>query len=228
MKVKFLMLLCGILAIISACNNNADSTAKENDTTVAEAKDTAVAEAPAPPVETDPVIDSAAVTREFLAAQKKSKKAAPAKPKKQGSKEVVVYNEAPIPSHEALAQPAPSKATPAAPKVIHTKEYVYFLPTQKAEYPGGQAAFATYVKKAMVYPEDALRQNIEGTVYAEVTLDTLGYVKQVDFPATRLGGGLEEQTRHLLMNSPRWIPAKENGVRVRSKMTVPIVYKITH
>jgi protein TonB len=110
--------------------------------------------------------------------------------------------------------------------VIHTKEYVYFLPSQKAEYPGGQAAFAAYVKKAMVYPDDALQRNIEGTVYAEVTLDTLGYVKQVDFPGTRLGGGLEEQTRYLLMNSPRWIPAKENGVRVKSKMTVPVVYKI--
>ena len=224
MKAKILAISCGFLAITSACNNNSESTAKENDTTMAEAKDTAVAVAPASPTETPPVIDSAAVTREFLAAQQKSKKTTPAKPKKQGKKEVVVYHEEPIPSHEALKQP---EATPAATRVVHTKEYVYFLPTQKAEYPGGQAAFAAYVKKAMVYPEEALRRNIEGTVYAEVTLDTLGYVKQVDFPATRLGGGLEEQTRYLLMNSPRWIPAKEKGVRVKSKMTVPIVYKIS-
>ncbi len=224
MKAKFLAISFGILAITSSCNNNSESTAKENDTTMTEAKDTAAAVAPAPPAETPPVIDSAAVTREFLAAQQKSKKTAPAKPKKQGKKEVVVYNEEPIPSHEALKQP---EATPAATRVIHTKEYVYFLPSQKAEYPGGQAAFAAYVKKSMVYPEDALRQNIEGTVYAEVTLDTLGYVKQVDFPGTRLGGGLEEQTRYLLMNSPRWIPAKEKGVRVKSKMTVPVVYRIS-
>ena len=48
MKAKFLAISFGILALTSACNNNSESTAKENDTTIAEAKDTAVAVAPAP------------------------------------------------------------------------------------------------------------------------------------------------------------------------------------
>jgi outer membrane biosynthesis protein TonB len=233
MKVKFLVPLCGILALLSACNNNTESTAKENDTTVAEAKDTAaaVAPAPAPPAETAPVIDSAAVTREFLAAQKKSKKTAAAKPKKQGTNEVVVYNEATIPSHEALEQPAPAKSTsttPAATRVVHTKEYVYFLPSQNASFPGGPAALNEYMKKNLVYPEEALRHHVEGTVYAEVTIDSLGYVKKVEYPGKQLGSGLEAETTMVLMGTPRWIPAKDQGKPVTSKLTVPVVYKITH
>jgi outer membrane biosynthesis protein TonB len=228
MKTKFLAISCGILALTSACNNNSESNAKETATAETVAKDTgaAVAPAAATPAETPPVIDSAAVTREFLAAQKKSKKTAPAKPKTQGKNEVVLYNEEPIPSHEALEQPVQTKTTPATQTVIHTKEYVYFLPSQKASYPGGPAALAQYIKKNLVYPEQALTYHVEGTVYAEVTVDSLGYVKKVEFPAKHLGSGLEEETEYVLMNSPRWIPAKENGNPVTSKLTVPIVYKI--
>jgi protein TonB len=232
MKAKFLVISCGILALASACNNSSDSKAKETDTAnamstdtaAAMPKDTAVVAAPAP------AIDSAAVTREFLAAQKKTKKTPPPKPKKQGTNEVEVYNEAPIPSHEALEQPAPvaTKTTPAPEKVVHTKEYVYFAPSTNASFPGGVAALGAYIKKTMVYPDKALQFHVEGTVYAEVTIDSLGYVKKVEFPATHLGFGLEEETEFVLKSSPRWIPAKENGNPVTSKITVPVVYKITH
>ncbi|HEX5024956.1 MAG TPA: energy transducer TonB, partial [Agriterribacter sp.] len=141
---------------------------------------------------------------------------------------VVVYNEAIIPSHEALEQPAPSKTAPATERVVHTKEYVYFQPSQSASFPGGQAALAAHIAKKVVYPEDALQYHVEGTVYAEVTVDSLGYVTNVEYPATHLGYGLEEETTTVLKDTPRWIPAKENGKRVNSKITVPVVYKITH
>jgi protein TonB len=193
------------------------------DTASAMGKDTATAMAPA---EETPAIDSAAVTREFLAARKKAKKTTPPKPKKQGNAEVEVYNEAPIPSHEALEQPV--KTVPGPERVVHTKEYVYFAPTTSASYPGGAAALAAYMSKNVVYPDEALQYHVEGTVYAEVTIDSLGYVKKVEFPADRLGRGLEEETEYVLKNSPRWIPAKENGKPVSSKLTVPVVYKIGH
>ena len=116
MKAKFLVISCGILALTSACNNSSESKAKETDTATAMATDTTAAMAK-DTVEVTPAIDSAAVTKEFLAAQKKSKKTTAPKPKKQGKNEVEVYSEAPIPSHEALEQPAPTKAAPAAEKV---------------------------------------------------------------------------------------------------------------
>jgi len=230
MKAKFLVIPCGILALASACNNSSESKAKETDTANAMATDTTAA-ATAMPKDTVVVaaaIDSAAVTREFLAAQKKTKKATPPKPKKQGTNEVEIYSNSPIPSHEALEQPAPTKTTPATEKVVHTKEYVYFAPSTNASFPGGAAALGAYIKKNMVYPDKALQFHVEGTVYAEVTIDSLGYVKKVEFPATHLGFGLEEETEFVLKGSPRWIPAKENGNPVTSKITVPVVYKITH
>ena len=229
MKAKFLVIPCGILALASACNNSSETKAKETDTATAMTTDTAATAAmPKDTVVVAAAIDSAAVTKEFLAAQKKTKKQAPPKPKKQGTNEVEIYSNSPIPSHEALEQPAPTAGAPATEKVVHTKEYVYFAPSTNASYPGGAAALGAYIKQNMVYPDKALQFHIEGTVYAEVTIDSLGYVKKVEFPATHLGFGLEEETEFVLKGSPRWIPAKENGAPVTSKITVPVVYKITH
>lgn len=225
MKLKFLMFSCGMLVLASACNSGADkgsatdSAKVTTDTAAAMAKDTVQA-APAPPP-----VDSAAITREYLAARKTAKKPA-VKPKKQGTNEVEMYSEPPMPTHEALEQPPAAKNAP--PVVIHTKEYVYFIPSQKPAYPGGDAALAAYINKTVIYPDDALKYHIEGTVFAEVYLDSLGNVTAVEIPGTHLGGGLEEETKTVLMGTPRWHPAKENGQMVKSKVTVPVTYKIQH
>ncbi len=220
------MMSCGMLVMASACNNGTGSGASANDsaktttdTTAAVSKDTAtVAQAPPP-------VDSAAITREYLAARRKAKMPA-VKPKKQGTNKVEMYSESPMPTHEALEQKPAAKNTPAV--MIHTKEYVYFTPAQKPSFPGGDQALSAYINKNIVYPDDALRYNIEGTVFAEVYLDSLGNVTNVEIPGTHLGGGLEEETRTILMGSPRWHPAKENGQMVKSKVTVPVTYKIDH
>jgi periplasmic protein TonB len=222
MKVKFLMVSCGLLVLAAACNNSSESKATEDTTKAVAPVDTTAAVAPAP-VEAAPVIDSAAITKEYLAARKSTKAT---KAKKQGTNEVVMYSEPTMPSHEALEQPPAKKDAP--PVVIHTKEYVYFTPAQKPSFPGGDAALSAYINKNLVYPEEALRYHVEGTVFAEVYLDSLGNVTSVEVPGKHLGSGLEEETVSVLMRSPRWHPAKENGQMVKSKLTVPVTYKIEH
>ncbi len=225
MKTKYLLVSCGMLVLAYACNNS-ESKKTDADTTKAMAPaDTAAAVAP-PPAETAPAIDSAAITREYLAARKSAKKNS-GKPKKQGTNTVEVYSEPPMASHEALEQPKPSKAQPA-PTVIHTKELVYFIPAQKPSFPGGDAALAAYINSRLAYPDEALKYHVEGTVFAEVYLDSIGNVTNVEIPGTHLGFGLEQETVSVLMQSPRWHPAKENGQMVKSKVTIPVTYKIDH
>lgn len=223
MKTKFLLISCGMLVLASACNNASESKTTEADSAKPMATDTAAAVAPAEPAA--PAIDSAAITKEYLAARKASKNTA--KPKKQGANTVVMYSEAPMPTHEALEQPKATAATPTPTRETHTKEYVYYIPAQKPSFVGGDAALAAFINKNLVYPEDALKYHVEGTVFAEVTLDSVGNVTSVEVPGTHIGSGLEQETISVLMQSPRWHPAKENGKMVRSKVTIPVTYKIT-
>ena len=223
MKTKFLLISCGMLVLASACNNASDKKTTEDTTKAMAPADTTAAVAPAP-AEVAPAIDSAAITREYLAARKTTKKSS-AKPKKQGTNTVEMYSEAPMPSHEALEQPKPTKGQPA-PMVIHTKEYVYFTPAQKASFPGGDPALSAFINGHLVYPDEALRYHVQGTVFAEVYLDSIGNVTSVEVPGTHIGYGLEQETISVLMQSPRWHPAKENGQMVKSKVTIPVTYKI--
>ena len=220
MKVKYLIISCGLFVLASACNNASESKATEADSAKTVATDTV---ATAPPVEVTPAVDSAAITREYLAARKSAKSTV--KPKKQGTNEVVMYSEPPMPTHEVYEQPPAKKD---APVVIHTKEYVYYIPAQKPNFPGGDQALSAYINKNLVYPDEALKYHVEGTVFAEVYLDSLGNVTSVEVPGTHLGSGLEEETISVLMRSPRWHPAKDNGKMVKSKVTVPVTYKIAH
>ena len=220
MNTKFLLISCGMLVFSSACNNASETKTTTTDSAKPMATDTAAAVAPAEPPA--PVIDSAAITKEYLAARKTPKKV---KPKKQGANTVEISSEPPMPTHEALEQP---KATAAQPMVIHTKEYVYYTPAQKPSFPGGDQALTAFINGHVVYPEEALRYHVEGTVFAEVYLDSIGNVTKVEIPGKHLGGGLEEETVAVLMQSPRWHPAKENGQMVKSKVTIPVTYKIDH
>ena len=219
MKKQFLVISVGLLVLVSACNNSSEPSATTTDTVTNVVTDTITkTDTVVKVVEGAPaIVDSAAIIREYLAELEKTKKTDAPKPKKQGTHEVVMYSTEPIRSHEAIEQP----------KVIHTKEYVYFAPSERAKFPGGVAAGQEFIKKNLVYPEDALTYHVEGTVYADIYLDSLGTVTAVEFPGTHLGLGLEEETHRVLMLSPRWIPAKENGIPVKSKVTVPVVYKIT-
>jgi len=200
MKKNFLVITSGLLLLLSACNNSSeskttsDSSAVATDTTAAVAPDTTTMAAP---------VDSAAITTEFVAAEKKSKKTTPPKPKKQDDSVVEIYAEEPIASHEALEQPAPAPNAARDTTVIHTKEYVYFAPSESASFPGGQGKLQEFIGKNVVYPENALRYHVEGTVFAEIYLDAEGNVTSVEFPATHLGSGLEEETQSVLMHSPR-------------------------
>ena len=130
-----------------------------------------------------------------------------------------------------IATPASAPAATEAPAqtavvVLHDVETVYYRPDEKATFPGGEKAFDQYIHKNLEYPDDALNYGVEGTVFAVVYLDDLGKINKVEFSGKEKGFGLESETRRLLMSSPRWNPAKHNGVAVKSKFTVPITFDI--
>src|SRR6478609_1572353 len=103
MNTKLLLISCGMLVLSSACNNASESKTATTDSAKPMATDTVAAVAPAEPPA--PVIDSAAITKEYLAARRTPKKASP---KKQGANTVEISSDAPMPTQEALEQPKPT------------------------------------------------------------------------------------------------------------------------
>ena len=226
MNKKLLMYASGLALLSASCNNNQETPKEVVVTDTVVKTETVVVEAP---------IDSAAIFAHYEAAHAKAKGThqLPHKTHAKSKKQVTVDSHQPIEHHDVMniATPVTTPSATEAPAqttvvVLHDVETVYYRPDVKASFPGGEKAFDEYIHKNLDYPEHALTYSVEGTVHALVYLDDLGKINKVEFSGKELGYGLEAETRRLLMSSPRWNPAKHNGVAVKSKFAIPITFDI--
>ena len=90
---------------------------------------------------------------------------------------------------------------------------------------GGMTAIVAAIQKLVKYPGVALRNGVEGRVYASFTVNTNGEVVDVKI-VKGLGSGLDEETMRAIAALPKFIPGKQNGREVSVSFTVPITFKI--
>ncbi len=203
MKHKFLPAVIILAVFISSCGNSqeAGQTAEETIATQAPIAEPAKADTPA------------AVT-DYEAERAKAKPVTKVPEyKKLDKKEVAAYTE------EAIVSVAPQN------ELTDIAGYNY-KPDKTAMYPGGEKAFDRYFYTNFEYPQDALDNNIQGTIYAEIFVNEEGYVEKVEFPGRKLGYGLEEEARRVIMATKKLEPAIKNGVPAKARFVLPITMRI--
>ena len=202
MKYNFLPIVFSAAALLLSCSGNkTEDKAAVADTTVV--RDTVV-QTVIQPVDTAAII--AAYEAEY--AKTKSKNTKPVY-KAKAKKQVTAY---PEPEIQSVAP---------ATETIDVAGFNY-IADKHASYPGGRAAFLEYFYKNFEYPERAIQNNIQGTVYAEVFISETGVVEKVEFPGRKLGYGLEEESRRVLMAVKPINPAIKNGVPAKERYVLPI------
>ena len=202
MKYNFLPIVFSVAALLLSCGGNkTEDKAAVADTTVI--RDTVV-QTVIQPVDTAAII--AAYEAEY--AKTKSKNTKPVY-KAKATKQVTAY---PEPEIQSVAP---------ATETIDVAGFNY-VADKHASYPGGRAAFLEYFYKNFEYPERAIENNIQGTVYAEVFISETGVVEKVEFPGRKLGYGLEEESRRVLMAVKQVNPAIKNGVPAKERYVLPI------
>jgi outer membrane biosynthesis protein TonB len=221
MKKHLLFYAGGLLILSAGCggNKNSKEVVVETDTIV----QTEVVEVATP-------VDSAAITAHYMAEHAKAKGSNKAKAKKQTttkkeSKDVFFDSHPPVIHHDVIA-PQPATSTTPEVIVVHDVDLIYFIPDEKAKFPGGEKAFDEFLLKNLNYPQDALDRFVQGTVFVVVTLDVEGNVVKAECAGKRIGYGLEEEAERVLMSSPRWMPARHGGNTVKSKISLPITFEI--
>lgn len=180
-------------------------------------------------VEVPAEIDSATVVAFYIAEHAKAKGTANTKTKTKGTKKVSIDSDPTFAAPDVI--PAPAKATETTPadpvvKVVHDIEMYYFIPDEKASFPGGEAAFDKYLIDNLEYPEKAIEAGMSRTVYPTLFLDEQGNPVDVKFRYEPTIYGFQDEARRILMASPRWNPAKVGGKPVKSKFTIPISFKL--
>jgi TonB family protein len=106
-----------------------------------------------------------------------------------------------------------------------TEEPVYKVVETMPSFPGGQDAMIKYIIDNMKYPEEAKKNNIQGTVFMTFVTETDGSVTNVKV-LRGIGGGCDEEGVRVVSSMPKWNPGKEKGQFVRVQFNLPLKFKL--
>lgn len=88
----------------------------------------------------------------------------------------------------------------------------------KPEFPGGTQKFLDFAAKNYKMPEE---EGIKGKVYVSFVVEKDGSL--TDIKVIRdIGYGTGKEAVRVVKLSPKWIPAEQNGKKVRSNYALPI------
>jgi TonB family protein len=106
-----------------------------------------------------------------------------------------------------------------------TTNEVFDVVETKPNPAGGMAGWNKYLSENLRYPEDAQSQGIEGTVIVAFVVNTDGAVSDIEI-LRGIGGGCDEEVIRIVKGSPNWTPGMAGGKPVRSRMRLPLRFKL--
>lgn len=119
----------------------------------------------------------------------------------------------------------PVVVLPESPPNVDPADEILDFTEVQATFKGGMEEWTTYLKKNLTYPSQARRMGIEGVVLVRFVVNKDGSVQDVEVVRS-LGGGCDEIAKKVVANSPEWIPGKMGGRPVRSRMVIPIRFRL--
>lgn len=128
---------------------------------------------------------------------------------------------------DIVAPPEPPKAEPKPEPKKPEPEKIFEAVEQQAQFPGGSGALNSWLTKNLRYPEQAQSNNIEGKVIVQFVVEKDGSISNPVI-ARGVDKDLDKEAIRVVKKMPKWQPGKNNGVAVRSKFTLPVVFKLQH
>lgn len=133
-----------------------------------------------------------------------------------------INSEKPI---EITAARSIPKTTPTI-SYVPTNENPPSIISQMPEFPGGNERFLAFLKRTLSYPEKAVKNNIEGTVEIQFTVQKDGSLS--DFIILNgIGYDCDQNVLNAIVNSPRWKPGAMNNAAIAINTSVAVKFSLT-
>lgn len=111
-------------------------------------------------------------------------------------------------------------------KVVElTGEEIFDMVEEQPSPSGGMEGWNAYLSENLVYPEQARKEGVEGTVIVVFVINKDGSISDVDI-LRGVGGGCDEESVRVVEQSPAWEPGRQKGLPVRTRMRLPIRFKL--
>ena len=93
------------------------------------------------------------------------------------------------------------------------------------QFPGGQIAMLKYIMENMKYPEQAMKEGIQGRVAVRFIVEKDGSISDVK-PILSVHPLLNKEAVRVVKSMPKWTPGKQNGKPVRVRFNLPVMFKL--
>jgi protein TonB len=117
------------------------------------------------------------------------------------------------------------KGVVEAPKDNEDYDKTFTKVEIESDFPGGLSAWQRFLNKNLRYPDDAVNNEIQGTVIVQFIVDKEGNVSDVS-AISGPEGGLREEAIRVIKKSGKWTPAIQNGRQVKSYKKQPIIFRL--
>lgn len=112
-----------------------------------------------------------------------------------------------------------------APADSTAKEEVFMVAEQMPEFPGGMKELLKFLQDNLKYPENAMKNNVQGRVIVQFVVEKDG--TPTEFKVLRsVDPDLDAEALRVLQTMPKWKPGMQRGKIVRVKFTVPVSFKL--
>jgi TonB family protein len=99
--------------------------------------------------------------------------------------------------------------------------------TTAPQFPGGQKALDSYVNDHINYPQNAIDNDVTGTVRVSFVVDEEGRISKAKLMNPRkVGEGLDEEALRVVSNMPDWKPATKHGKKIKTRLELPISFQV--
>ena len=110
-------------------------------------------------------------------------------------------------------------------EVVVDDNELFTVVDQQPEFEGGYEAMLAFIQENMLYPANARRMQIEGTVHVSFIVSKTGSISDVKV----LRGIMTECDREALrvvQMMPAWKPGKQNGRNVNVRFILPLKFRL--
>ena len=125
---------------------------------------------------------------------------------------------------EIASVPIPG-AVPDYPPADPDEKGVYSCVERMPEFPGGNVEMLHFINQHLKYPEEQLKEGIQGRVVVQFYVDTLGRVCESKIIRGK-DSALDREALRVVRLFPNFTPGTINGKKVNTYFTLPITFKL--
>ena len=102
---------------------------------------------------------------------------------------------------------------------------VYDCVEQMPSFPGGTQKLKEFIEENLRYPKELEESCVQGRVIVRFIVERNGKLSNVKVVKS-VHPVLDKEALRIVKLMPRWIPGRQNGISVRVKCYIPIIFRL--